>query len=372
MPFEHIGDLGLVDQEVNIPYESSCNVPFCLCNNFEDFKALEIAPGKLSSVPKTLSSRYAGECSDTAGTRYSSPTTTTSSFSTPREYTGTSSQREIDTDEYLQSDEVLKCYVNIFDQKITTALYISRETILNINVYVKNKYVSTYVSSPIIYSGKFSWENKLPILRSGSINGSSTKFTNLQHAVKSAKYERRMLKNMIDVLNSPDNFHSIRPVSRSHLTNVSSDAVNDDRSVDQELFHTLVYDITDDSQLEIVSNIIFPIDFHKLRTMLVDYIQDVKPMSSFMNTLITIFRRSYREKKMLESPNYLKFLQEFNKLNTIFSEHQNNSNGINYQLLLPKPLDGKLKIQITTPSIEKMTTRLDELKSFVLSTLIHE
>ena len=376
VPFKHIGDFGLINQEISIPYEPSCSVPFCLCNNFEDCKALEIAPGKLSPVPKNLSSQCSGEYNDTgSGTRYSSPTTTTSSFSTPRERASIRTQHEIDTNEQLQHGEVLKCYVNVFTQCISTALYIRREAILNINVYVKNKYVSTYVPSPTIYSGYFNWYHKLPILLSGSINGSSTKFTNLQHAVKSAKCECHILMNMIDVFNSSDNYntlYSFRSVSRSHLTNVSSDAVNDDRSVDQELFHTFVYDITDDSQLEIVSNIIFPSDFHKLNTLLVEHIQDVKPMSSFMNTLITIFRRSYREKKMLENPNYLKFLQEFNKLNTIFSEHQNSTNGINYQLILPNPLDGKLYIQITTPSIEKMTARIDELKSFVLSTLIHE
>ena len=105
VPFEHIDDLGLITQEVSIPYEHGCYIPFCFCDTYEDYRAVEISPHKRSPVPKTFSSRY------------SSPTTTTSSFSTPRERTSTRSQHEVETHEETQYGEVFKCYVNVFDQR---------------------------------------------------------------------------------------------------------------------------------------------------------------------------------------------------------------------------------------------------------------
>ena len=110
---------------------------------------------------------------------------------------------------------------------IIKALYMSGETILNVYVYVKNKYVSTHLSAPIIYSGKFSWENKLPILISDSINGSSTIFKNIQKVVKSAKSECQMLENMIYIINS---------------------LVSENIFADPDQSYTLVYDMTDDSE----------------------------------------------------------------------------------------------------------------------------
>ena len=387
--FKFIGKHGVLSQYLGTnTYNCSCNIPLCPCNNFNDYENIEITTRKLSPVLEKTSSTCSIHTDST-----SLPTPSVSLQTTPREpetqlESSTNNENETHEEAY---DEMLKCYVNVFTHCITVGMYISNKTIPNIKIYIKDNYVSTFVSSPIIYSGKFDWDNKLATLESGSINGSSTVFHHLQRAVKSAQRECQIIEEMLLLLSSnittTNNHYNdtfcckpFRKVCRSDETNASStiynDANNSNRNRAHEespriYTHKRVYNLLKQSHFKIVKTLLFQPDFQKLNMLISDYLLNIEPITSSLSTICSsLMWPLHQQQKYIENSNYIQYTQDVDKFNSILSKHSINGCGISYQLLSPQFLGAKLNIEITIPSVEALTIRINELKSFIQSIMI--
>jgi hypothetical protein len=400
IPSTFISDLGLISQSCDLrSYVAGCNNPTCPCKNFEDYESIEMTSGKLSPAPVSTSCRGSMSVQ-------SDKTSITTPFTTPRDTEILSiKQQQQQQDDNINNnnnnnsnnptlrdnqninDEILKCYVNVFTRAITIALYISHQPISNIPVYVKNEYIQTNVQLPIIYSGKFDWENKLLI--SGSINGSTGVFARLVLAMKSAKEEIKILMEIKNILNTP---HTVRvtPLSLRNSSYRSQNNISNNSNTNRTNYHSnsnssnsthstrhiqlavnddnkRIFNVTIRAHFKIIKSLLFHEDFKKLNKLITEYISNIKSSSPSFS-LSSFFWPTRNEYKFLSNPKLSGFIRDIEQFNLSMNKHFVNG-GMTYRLLPPTYSEG-LCLEVIMPSLDVVTNRIIELTYFYKSTLI--
>jgi len=344
VPFASISDTGSISKNLDIAYHVSDQ-------QVDDDKTGHNFPGKVWPV-LTSSTCWSLSSNDTSNV--------TTPINTPRDRDIADSSCSNHETRYINRNEILKCYVNVFTNCVTIALYLSYELIDNIYVYVKGEYIQTKVQSPTIFSGKFDWNKRLLI--AGSINGCTSKFGSLLLAMKSAKEEIKILNEMIN-MSSTQEYKCKDSIHEEAIINISDMAKQ-----------TRVFNTTIESHMKTVKKMLFYEDYKKVYSIASDYADDKSTISALKKSFISCFPPFSRQNKLSQIFKQFQFIQAIDKFNQLMKKHISNK-GVKYQLIPPNnctetAIRNELWLEIEVPTVSDMKARILKLQNFCQSTKI--